>query len=518
VQSRAREASTLEAELAVRYSDVVEIIPADLVTLTESQRHGAGDPLPSPSSIDEREQDKVPKLTVRSHHIGQRGAQPMISRALSERLETVATCFWLSSYVFCDRPRHKRLETLDFLPLFHKNSASNSPVVQATSLLAIPSFYIAKRIRYGKAELFRLYAAANKALQAALLDPEECVKCETIQAVLLMNLGENTECYKTLGAPHNNTHQRGAISLILHRGMENMKSNVELAMVCAVRSAVVNYHRLLRRLTSSEVAFLEMSASMPVEEDNFTAQIEKLRGRLLVLESGLVDLHDALDSTSSDEQVDLEALQRIAEQALKTDRELVQWSQSLPETWQPTRVYVDSGDWYEWWESAHLAYDYNMYRCHRLAVLRILYSYVSINTEDRSLLPYQQDIPLAARRRHIVNQARSIVDDIYHSTTYFGGVEEETLNWIPPSHGKHKLGRPLAPALYMFFLVNTYDRVLKMFESRHRSLRGFDLTAEQRDSMTYVYRMKYSICSWRLTLCSYISSDVISRRGAVPSG
>jgi hypothetical protein len=257
----------------------------------------------------------------------------------------------------------------------------------------------------------RYFSAALNRLQDCLNDPSETKRDENLMASILLQLHETLHAVKEL-RPANSVYQNGAMSLVGSRGIQNFRSDTAKYLLLYVRSAEVCCAICEGRRVDAELASLSQYDNMP---SNPSLALDGLGVLVANVQACFLELSN--DSPGG-ELLQMDPVRMInLYHALDLERELMSWSQTLPEHWWPVKIqhaskqiptYINTCEIYP---SIHIASVWNTWRCYRLIVNKIILAYDLTHNQSG----HNSEI---SDRLH---QVQAIVDSICYSVPFHLG-------------------------------------------------------------------------------------------------
>ncbi|KAL9105083.1 MAG: hypothetical protein Q9163_000001 [Psora crenata] len=252
-----------------------------------------------------------------------------VSNIFHEIPEQQAICAFFLDFVLLPRhPDTVRGHLEHLLPLYQEASPDSALSLATTSVaLAISGNGQTRQPHQPLARTF--FGRAIRKTSAAIKDPIESIKDETLMAVLLLGLFERINATSDVSNPHPEktaVHNAGARALIKHRGRENCKSPLAIGLTFAVRTQLAEY------AIEEAIVFKRCS-------DNLTAMFQQLpknaAGRLTALTINIADIRSRAKSAlplprspASETEV-----YELVEYAISIDLLVSTWPESLPEEW-----------------------------------------------------------------------------------------------------------------------------------------------------------------------------------------
>ncbi|KAL2052527.1 hypothetical protein ABVK25_007087 [Lepraria finkii] len=302
----------------------------------KAQRKKGDQRLPSLSQSASSE-ESAPALTVRAlSDPGGRSAYDVaenapsgeaIPRIFNDFPEQQAICAFFLDFVL--HPRHPdsvqgHLEHL--LPLY-QNTTPDSPLSLATSSVALVLSGSSPTRRSDQQLGRTIFGRALRKTSAAIRNPTESKKDETLMAVLLLGLFEKIMASADASkSDMTKMHNAGAAALVMHRGLDNVKTDLAIGLLFSVRSQLVEHA-------------IEEGTSFKRYPDPlcniFKGLSQNAAARLTSATINIADLRSSAKSalllsknTESEQEVN-----DLLEYAISVDLLVAAWPESLPEDW-----------------------------------------------------------------------------------------------------------------------------------------------------------------------------------------
>lgn len=253
----------------------------------------------------------------------------IIPPSLKEDPEAYALGFF-SSYANPPVEPDDRRDFLEYVGPQYMAAPPDSALKMAT--MAISSFlfiaWLNQRLDNPTSRSF--YLKAISSMKDRIRQTEGCADNDVLTSVLLLQMYETLA--GTVQRSHlPNAHLNGALALIKHRGAKNFRDNIAQSLLFQVRSQLIDDAFRRGRPLSEEVSTWTKhptGVSLPptVTLDNINVDLANLeavarqRAALPPFVQSELDLHD------------------ILERARDIERQLVEWSSTLPPLWLPVRV------------------------------------------------------------------------------------------------------------------------------------------------------------------------------------
>ncbi|KAK4692838.1 hypothetical protein P7C71_g4449, partial [Lecanoromycetidae sp. Uapishka_2] len=253
-----------------------------------------------------------------------------IPRMFNDFPEQQAICAFFLDFVLLPRNKDSVQGHLEHLLPLYKNAAADSPLSLATSSVALV-ISGSSTTRQSDQQLGRtIFGRALRKTSAAIRHPVECRKDETLMAVLLLGLFE-----KITAGPDSSkssmvqAHNSGAAALVMHRGQDNVKTNVGVGLLFSVRSQLVEH------AIEESISFKRCPDAL---SNIFKSLDQNAAARLTSATINIADLRSCAKSAlllprneNSEREVN-----DLLEYAISVDLLVAAWAESLPEEWKPT--------------------------------------------------------------------------------------------------------------------------------------------------------------------------------------
>ncbi|KAG8532498.1 uncharacterized protein KY384_002375 [Bacidia gigantensis] len=250
--------------------------------------------------------------------------------------EQQAICAFFLDFVLLPRNTDASRGHLEHLLPLYQRSAHDSPLALATSSIAL-AISGNPHTRDSDQQLARtIFGRALRKASAAIRDPVESLRDETLLAVLLLGLferlsaatGSNTGESST---DMTSTHNAGAAALVKHRGRENCTSSLAIGLLFAVRSQLVEHAieegmAFKRCPDKMSAIFRNLPQNSAARLTSVTINIADLRS---CAQSALILPH----SQAAEQEVN-----DLIEYAISIDLLVAAWAESLPDSWRWQRA------------------------------------------------------------------------------------------------------------------------------------------------------------------------------------
>lgn len=272
------------------------------------------------------------------------------------------------------------------LPLYN-SAAPSSALHVAVSAMALKVATIHHTQAYVQSFVAEAELAAVRALKAALSDPEQRLKDETLLAVLCLDFEQR---YRSVADQHDRPHLKGALALIRQRGPTSFNSMVAQALYKATRGHVL-LHALWSDDESEDKSIVLALPALDLAYSNAESAVQHVLQQVLCLERQVLTLssHDSDSSSreheatshaassptvSSSEASSLAArAQALCDRLAEYEYE-VSWGLSAPVVPLPHGSPERPSDA----SAVKQAFTYGQYICTYVLVLKLLYSTTSL--------------------------------------------------------------------------------------------------------------------------------------------
>ncbi|KAL9124221.1 MAG: hypothetical protein Q9217_006428 [Psora testacea] len=252
-----------------------------------------------------------------------------VPRMFDDLPEQQAICAFFLDFVLLPRhPDSVRGHLEHLLPLYQRTSP-HSPLSLATSSVALAVSGNSQSRPWNQQRARTTFGQALKKTSAAIRDPIESFKDETLMAVLLLGLFERITASSSASKPYTNmtsTHNAGAAALVKHRGRENCTSPVAIGMLFAVRTQLVEH--AIEEATAFKRCSDGLSEIFSQIPKNAAARLTSVTINIADLRSGAKSALQLDPSPASEKEVN-----DFLEYAISIDLLVAAWAESVPEEW-----------------------------------------------------------------------------------------------------------------------------------------------------------------------------------------
>ena len=327
------------------------------------------------------------------------------------RIDTQTACinFFFRNYIQTSlRDTSTSRGHFDHLVPLYNVAAPSSPLVLATTVMAARAICLYYNQSQNTLWHARSDVAATQAIKAAIMDAVECLRDETLLAVLCLDFAENLSS-RTAGNAPSRAHRDGALALVQHRGPSNFSSSVSRSLLAATRS-----NTLLQALWYGDERSQDAVALLPdveLGDCNPAVALHYILVGVLKLERLMLKTTQAIVNDDSHQHT----LSRVS-LARSLDGQLLDWYDSTPSEWKlvvcrPLLV----GPWpmqsmVEGFPTLQAAYIFGQWHCARLMALKFLYAAITEDCND------VQDT--AATLQKISADAEMVVDGLCSVLSY----------------------------------------------------------------------------------------------------
>ncbi|KAE9369974.1 hypothetical protein N431DRAFT_414338 [Stipitochalara longipes BDJ] len=244
-------------------------------------------------------------------------------------LEDFALTFWFTNYA---NPPMKSYEECGFVehvaPLFLK-STPESTLRLSTLAVATILFTAWSDLNPDTALTRSFYLKAVSAMRDQLSMPGECTNNEMIMSVLLLQMYE-TLIGNARKRPSTRAHLSGAMALVKHRGLQNFEDRVSKAILYWIR-----YLCIEESLKTCEPVYCDPEEWSNIPQYTALPANSSLDGINLNLARLQATISQEIATGSNNLTVDT---QGTLQAARSIDRQLIEWSGTLPLSWLAIRV------------------------------------------------------------------------------------------------------------------------------------------------------------------------------------
>ncbi|KAI4128535.1 MAG: hypothetical protein LQ347_004150 [Umbilicaria vellea] len=248
---------------------------------------------------------------------------------LRENAEIHALCHFFTNYV--PTTSHSMSSFLQSLFPVWRNAGSDSALSAATSTVALMGLGYAPERNQLLRKARQNYSMAISKLNAAISDPVEARRDETLLAVLLFSLYQ-----KMVGTPESlvtwTQHTDGAVALVKLRGKDIIHNPISLKLFLAVRAQMV----------VNQTSKAEQCPSLPLSAGDWTnlplseCENENTANRLMAMAIEVPkyrSLAYSLLSGPKNNATEVRVVE-LMEEAIGCDISLASWPSTVPDSWQ----------------------------------------------------------------------------------------------------------------------------------------------------------------------------------------
>lgn len=260
---------------------------------------------------------------------GSLSSPPMV---LQENAEIHALCHFFTNYV----PTRSRSKStfLEYLLPVWRDAGSDSALSAATSTVALMGLGYAPERNQLIHKARQNYSMAISKLNAAISNPVEARRDETLLAVLLFSLYQ-----KMVGTPESlvtwTQHTDGAVALVKLRGKDILHNPISLKLFLAVRAQMI----------VNQTSKGEQCPSLPLSAGDWTnlppseCENENTANRLMAMAIEVPNYRSLAYGLLSGPKTDVTKVRVVAlmEEAIGCDISLASWPSTVPESWQYKR-------------------------------------------------------------------------------------------------------------------------------------------------------------------------------------
>lgn len=288
----------------------------------------------------------------------------------------IAVPFFLTHYASLGRDTQSARGYFEMLVPVYTSQRQDSALVLAVSAVASEILSLWRHrgdsFKSPRASYVRAVARVRRAVQ----DHTERCEPATVFAVLALQLYENIAAVYRLRCG-TNIHQNGAAALLACTDVGNMDptlgEHVRRFMLHTEVGAAIRQRRSLRSIAYSWIG----GKDPDVLPENPTSMLDTIGSCVAELQATAAGLF----STTSSQPLSVQALAGIRAEAERLDHQLLSWSQSLPQDWQPQRFNSAQGfdssipmyeSICEVYVSCPVADTWNLWRFQRMILLGII--------------------------------------------------------------------------------------------------------------------------------------------------
>jgi hypothetical protein len=255
------------------------------------------------------------------------------------------------------------------LPLYN-SVAPKSALATVVSVMALKVATVHHSPGYVQPLVSESELRAVRAVNAALSNPLECLKDETLLAVLCLDFAQQF-VRRSASRQHDRPHLKGALALLRHRRPETFDSDVSRSLYVATRSHVL-LHSLWSGNESQDQDLVLTLPGMEVTGESPASAIQHILQRVLCLERELLleQAKDTGESSGEDAQSLYSHRAQVLCDCLKSHRDRVSWNSNAAIVSLPPGSFERAGDAY----SIRQAFVFGQYICTYLLALKLLFS------------------------------------------------------------------------------------------------------------------------------------------------
>jgi hypothetical protein len=211
---------------------------------------------------------------------------------------------------------------------------------------------------------------AVRAVNAALSNPLECLKDETLLAVLCLDFAQQF-VRRSVSSQHDRPHLKGALALVRHRRPGTFNSEVSRSLYVATRSHVL-LHSLWSGNESEDQDLVLTLPEMEMTEESPASAVQQILQRVLCLERELllVQAKDADEPSGEDAQSLYSRRAQVLCDCLEDYRDRVSWNPNAPVVYLPPGSVERAGDAF----LIRQAFILGQYVCTYLLALKLIFS------------------------------------------------------------------------------------------------------------------------------------------------
>lgn len=372
-------------------------------TAQQSQNHGA------------RRRSKNVNEVASSHTESSSLLQP-----LDQPIALYAISFFFNNFVNIGRSLESTRGFVENILPIYSNAPQTSPIALAVSAVSISVFSLCNKDYETHDIAAKHLSAALHSLRDSLNDPLGS-KCDgNIMASILLQFHETLHAVVELRAAIP-VHQNGAMSLIKCRGIQNFQHDTAKYLLLYVRSAEVCCAIREGRFVDAELlAYLGRCNNLP---SNPSLKLDKIGVHVANIQAEFIELGQ---ESPEERQMNTHLLLmgNLKQRASDLERELLRWSQALPEHWLPLKLKPTTPipmyeNICEIYPSIHTASIWNTWRCYRLVVNKIILAYGHTQNPITELKSSRR--PFDIETSECFNHVQAIVDSICYSVPFHLG-------------------------------------------------------------------------------------------------
>lgn len=250
-------------------------------------------------------------------------------RVLPENAEQHALCHFFTTYV--PTTRHSESTFLGYLLPVWREAGSESALSAATSTVALIGLGNAPERNQLIHKARQNYSTAISKLNAAISDPVEARRDETLLSVLLFSLYQ-----KLVGTPESlvtwTQHTDGAVALVKLRGEELLYNPLSLKLFLAVRAqTIINQTSKSEQIQPLSTSTRDWTNLPPSESED-----EDTANRLMAMAIEIPNYRALAYSLLSGprNEVTKASAANLLDEATSFDNSLALWPSTVPVSWQ----------------------------------------------------------------------------------------------------------------------------------------------------------------------------------------
>jgi hypothetical protein len=255
------------------------------------------------------------------------------------------------------------------LPLYN-SAAPKSALATVVSVMALKVATVHHSPGYVQPLVSESELRAVRAVNAALSNPLECLKDETLLAVLCLDFAQQF-VRRSVSSQHDRPHLKGALALVRHRRPGTFNSEVSRSLYVATRSHVL-LHSLWSGNESEDQDLVLTLPEMEMTEESPASAVQQILQRVLCLERELllVQAKDADEPSGEDAQSLYSRRAQVLCDCLEDYRDRVSWNPNAPVVYLPPGSVERAGDAF----LIRQAFILGQYVCTYLLALKLLFS------------------------------------------------------------------------------------------------------------------------------------------------
>ncbi|KAL1859847.1 hypothetical protein Plec18170_001793 [Paecilomyces lecythidis] len=335
-----------------------------------------------------------------------------------------AVPFFLDHYAKMGRDLRSARGFFEVLIPVYCSQSNNSALSLAVSAVASETLSLWRHSPDGLRWSQDIYTEAITCLRNAIKDRSERGKEATALAVLSLQLYENIAAIYGLRSA-TRIHHDGAVSLLPFGDSDNQMTGAYIRKFTlhAEISSAIRQKRPLQDIAYSWIG----SKDLIFAPDNPSSALDIIGASVVALQTSYMQL--LMRDTS--EALSRSALKELVSKARRTDEQLLVWARSVPDYWQPVKIFsgidVDpSIQTYrsicEVYPSCQIAAIWNLWRVQRILLIKI-----TISSLDKFFYPTQSEHPNDQTFSEINSAAKykqmsqDLVDSICYSIPFYLG-------------------------------------------------------------------------------------------------